>query len=233
MSKSLETIILEKKIKSEDRWYPTPIQCFRMGFIAMDRGIEGYHPLVDNLAYSLQYLEFLEKEFKELNLSSVIYVMLVKTYVITGMGIVEGIFSYIIKSNDWWKMNDEEVVLTSKAQQKSSSGEKLVIKTEISKKIEPYPLKMTLDEMIKSLQHHHRALGVDHLIYPQLKRIRDLRNRVHLQKGEHEKDHDYNAFDFRAKNEMQDILYKILCSAAVTGEEWLSNYDFLKPQKIK
>ena len=69
--------------------------------------VEGYHPLVDNIAYNLQYIQFLEKELNELDVSSVIYTMLVKTYVITGIGIVEGIFSYIIKVNGWWKTKDE------------------------------------------------------------------------------------------------------------------------------
>ena len=55
-----ETLIKEKNYKSEERWYPTTVEDFRKGF-ALDSSIEGYHPLVDNLAYSLQYLEFNRK----------------------------------------------------------------------------------------------------------------------------------------------------------------------------
>jgi hypothetical protein len=103
-----------------------------------------------------------------------------------------------------------------------------VVRVEISRKISPYKDKMTFDEMLKCLKRHHEALSVDHLLYPQLNRIRDLRNRVHLQKGEDEKDHDYNAFDYSIKNEMRQVLYNVLCSSKVTDSRVLHNYDFLK-----
>ena len=60
-----ETLITEKGCKNAERWYPTAIDHFR-NISALDHQVEGYHPLIDNLAYSLQYLEFLEKEFAEL-----------------------------------------------------------------------------------------------------------------------------------------------------------------------
>ena len=201
---------------------------FRNGFIAMGSDVEGYHPLVDNLAYNLQCIQFLEKEMEELELLSVLYTMLVKTYVITGIGIIECIFSYVIKSNGWWKTNDEEIVLNSTSQQKNKEGDTIVVRVEISRKILPYKDKMTFDEMLKCLKRHHEALSVDYLLYPQLNRIRDLRNRVHLQKGEGEKDYDYNAFDYSIKNEMRQILYNVLCSPKVTNPRVLHNYDFLK-----
>lgn len=224
---SFETLIKEKGYKVKERWYPTAIDSFRVIF-ALDIKIEGYHPLIDNIAYSLQYLEFLEKEFAELNVSSVIYTMLVKSYTITAMSIMEGIFTNIIKSNGWWKQNDEEVVFTAKTSQHHDEIQ-VIVKTEISKKIPPVNDMMTLDEMIKCLRHHHEGLAVNHLVYPALNRLRDLRNRIHLQKGDTYNDHDYNAFDFKVKVEVQEILYTILCSPNVTEERFLSYYDFLKP----
>ncbi len=224
-----ETLIKSKNFITKERWYPTAISKFREGFI-LNSSVDGYHPLIDNLAYSLQYLEFLEKEFSELNVSNVMYIMLVKSYTITSMSILEGIFSNIIKSNNWWKKNDEETVLVSKASQ-MKDGEKLVIKTEIVKKVTPVNSVMSLDEMIKCLNKHHTGLSVDHLVYPELNRLRSLRNRVHLQKGDTHNDHDYNAFDFKVKKEVQEILYKILCSPNVTNQEYLCNYDFLKSKE--
>ena len=225
-----ETLIKGKNYKSEERWYPTAVEEFRKGF-ALEPSMEGYHPLVDNLAYSLQYLEFLEKELSELVLSSVLYTMHIKSYVITSMSILEGIFTNIIKSNGWWKKRDTESVLTSHAEQKASDGTICVIKTEVMKKVDAFDDKMTLDEMIKCLDHHHKALAVDHLVYPALKRLRELRNRIHLQKGDTYNDHDYNAFDYQVKEEMQSILYTILCSPNVTTDIYISHYDFLKPDK--
>lgn len=47
-----------------------------------------------------------------------------------------------------------------------------------------HEVQMNLDELIKKLENHHDALGVDHLVYPALRRLKDLRNRIHLQKLE-------------------------------------------------
>ncbi len=229
MAKTFETLIKEKGISSTGRWYPVSVDSFRKGFKPMSSIAEGYYPLINNLAYNLQYMEFLEKEMAELQLSDVLYTMIVKSYVITGCGIIEGIFSYIIKSHGWEKRNDEEEVLSSQAQQKNREGDTLVIRTVISKKVTPEPAKMTFDEMIKCLNHHHKALKIDHLLYPQINRIRDLRNRVHLQKSSSNTDHDYNSFNYKVKNDMQNILYNILCSSSVTDSSAIRNYDFLKP----
>ena len=224
-----ETLIESNNYDTKNRWYPTPIELYRKGF-SLNSKVDGYRPLIDNLAYSLQYLEFLDKELSELKLSSVIEVMIIKNYTITSMSILEGIFSNIIKSNDWWKKKEEEIVFTAKAS-KQENGENLIVKTEIIKKVPAENSKMTMDEMIKCLNKHHKGLSVDHLVYPELNRLRSLRNRIHLQKGDTHNDHDYNAFDFKVKKEVQEILYKILCSPNVTNQEYLCNYDFLKSKE--
>lgn len=38
MEKPIETLIKSNKKKAEDRWYPTPVDNFRNGFIAMLKG---------------------------------------------------------------------------------------------------------------------------------------------------------------------------------------------------
>lgn len=97
-----ETLIESKHYKTAERWYPIAAETYRLAF-KIDTRIENSAALKKNLSYSMQYLEFLEKEMKELKLSDVIYIMLVKTYVITGMSVLEGLFTNIIKSNVWWK----------------------------------------------------------------------------------------------------------------------------------
>lgn len=226
---SFTTLIKSNHVKSRDRWYPVSVDKFRNGFSELFDNTECRHPLVDNLAYNLQYLQFLEKEFSELELSSVINSMLVKTYVITGVSIIEAIFFLIIQKNGWQKKVDEEIVLNSKAQQKDKNGNELIIRTTISKKVEPHLDIMTFDSMTKCLKRHHKALSVDHLLYPQIDRARSLRNRVHLQIGDSQNDHDYNAFDIKVKEEMSNILYSILCSSKVTDYKAIDNYSFLKP----
>ena len=101
-----------------------------------------------------------------------------------------------------------------------------MVKTEILKKVPDYEMRMDLDALIQILNHHHEALGVDHLVYPALKRLKTLRNRVHLQMLESNTDHDYNAFDYSVKEEMGSILYTILTSNMVT--ELPHVFEFLK-----
>lgn len=220
-----ESLIKDKAYKTADRWYPTSVDTYKLSF-NIDASIDNSHALKSNLAYSMQYLEFLEKEFSELEVSSVIYIMLVKTYVITGMSILEGLFSNIVKAHGWWKTTDLESLGTTQSNETNFTGNSLVVKTELFRKVEPFSLQMNLDELIRVLSHHHDALQVDHLVYPALKRLKDLRNRVHLQKAENNTDHDYNAFDFSVKKEMGAILYQILTSPMVT--ELPHSFEFLK-----
>ena len=211
--------------KSKDRWYPTSIDTLKNS-IKIDTSIENARALHSNIAYNLQYIEFLEKELEELNLSSVIYIMVVKNYVITSMSILEGLFSNIIKSNGWWKTSNLESLGTTQANETTFSGQKYIIKTEIIKKSDPYMIQMNLDDLIKILDKHHSALEVDHLVYPALRRLKNLRNRVHLQKSEGNTDHDYNAFDYSVKNEMSEILHDILTSPKITDHPEI--FDFIK-----
>lgn len=88
-----------------------------------------------------------------------------------------------------------------------------------------YELQMNLDDLIKKLKNKRDILDVDHLIYPALNRLKDLRNRIHLQKNETPYDHDYNAFDFLVKKEMGAILYDILSSKKVSRNDTI--YKFL------
>lgn len=220
-----ETLIESKNYKTAERWYPTSVDRYRSAF-KIDTSIENSRALKSNLAYSMQYLEFIEKEIAELKLSEVLYIMLVKSYVVTGMSILEGLFTNIIKSNGWWKKTNLQSLGTTQANETKFGDEKYVIKTELLKKVPEYEMRMDLDSLIQILSHHHDALGVDHLVYPALKRLKSLRNRVHLQMLESNTDHDYNAFDYSVKEEMGSILYTILTSNMVTDIPQV--FEFLK-----
>jgi len=223
--KPFNSLLKVTNAQTQDRWYPTAVNTYKFSF-NLDMSIENSEALRSNLAYSMQYLEFLEKEIEELKLSDVIYTMLVKTYVVTGMSVLEGLFVNIVKSNRWWKTSALESLGTTQASETRFGTEKIIVKTELFKKVDEYPLKMNLDELIKILERHHQALQVNHLVYPALKRLKDLRNRVHLQKVEDRLDHDYNAFNFSVKKEMGSILYEILSSPMVTSLP--HNFEFLK-----
>lgn len=98
--KPFNSLLKVTNAQTQDRWYPTAVNTYKFSF-NLDMSIENSEALRSNLAYSMQYLEFLEKEIEELKLSDVIYTMLVKTYVVTGMSVLEGLFVNIVKSNRW------------------------------------------------------------------------------------------------------------------------------------
>lgn len=87
-------------------------------------------------------------------------------------------------------------------------------------------IQMNLDDLIKILDKHHSALEVDHLVYPALRRLKNLRNKIHLQKSDGNTDHDYNAFNYLVKNEMSGILHDILTSYKIT--DYPEIFDFIK-----
>lgn len=221
-----ETLLISNS--AENRWYPTPIKTYKSS-LKIDMNIENASALLSNLAYNLQYIEFLEKELAELHLSSVLRTMVIKSYVITGMSILEGLFTNIIKSNGWWRTSRLESLGTTQSNKTGFSGQDFVIKTEILKEVDTYMLKMNLDDQINVLNRHHEALSVSHLVYPALKRLKKLRNRVHLQKLNGNTDHDYNAFNDSVKEEMGKILLDILTSPNITDKAEI--FDFLKVNK--
>ena len=221
--KSFSTLVAGNECR--DRWYPQSVDRYQWAF-KLDNSVPNCNALRKNLAYSMQYLEFLEKEFNELVLSSVLYTMLVKAYIIAGMSVLEGLFSNIIKSNGWWTKTNLESIESFQTNGKGFNGDIVVVRTELFKRVPDRFDRMDLDAMIQSLSHHHEALNVNHLVYPALKRLKNLRNRVHLQKIESNYDHDYNAFNYTEKKEMGSILYEILTSNMVTDNP--SMFEFLK-----
>ena len=221
----IETLLKDRQYLVRERWYPRPVDNYKSA-LKIDMRITHSEALRSNMAYSLQYLEFLELEFKELKPSSVISTMLIKTYVITGMSIIEGLFTNIIKSHGWWKKTNLESIGSIQASEKKFGEEKYIIKTELFKKIPEKDVRMDLDALIKILDRHREALNVDHLVYPELKRLKKLRNRVHIQMNDSDTDHDYNAFDEHTKKEMGSILYRILTSNMITDAPNI--FEFLR-----
>lgn len=202
----METLIKKNNIKR--RWYPKSIDGYKQS-IKIPRDTEENKRLSSNFAYSMQYIEYLEKQLNELKLSSVIRTMLYKSYIITGMGIVELLFVYLLKSSGNWNKTEWEEYLTFTANPKTDGTNMIKAETKLFKQVPPYEMRMDLDSMIKKIEKK-RLLTIDHSVFPALKQLRQLRNRVHLQLGEGAYDHDYNKINSDDVQMMRRILYTIL-----------------------
>ena len=229
-----ETLIKGNAPKSRDhKWYPTSVEDYRNN-LKIESDTDFHIALRCNLSYNLQYLEFLQKELDELEVSSVLESMIIKNYVITGMSILEGIFAYVIKNNGWWSTESLEEIKEFTSNQTKSNKETIIVKTKLCKVIpeKDVPMeRMSLHRFIQILDKHHEGLSVNHIIYKRLNDIRDLRNKIHLTCTEKSSDHDYNAFNREVQQNMQNILYEILTSKNISHTS--KQYEFLNPHNEK
>ena len=99
--------------------------------------------------------------------------------------------------------------LTLTANPKEDGENIIKVETKLFKRVQPHEMRMDLDSMIKKVEKK-RLLTIDHNVFPALKKLRELRNRVHLQSGEGAYDHDYNSIGFAEIQMMRRILYAIL-----------------------
>lgn len=79
------------------RWYPQRIETYECA-LKLRGTIKNKTLIRKNFAYNMQYIEYIEKQLTELNLSSVLEKMLYKSFIITGMGIIESLFLNLLKA---------------------------------------------------------------------------------------------------------------------------------------
>ncbi len=127
----MKTLLKENK---GSRWYPRSIGSYKRS-IEITGSHKYVNPLKSNFAYSMQYLEYLDKQMEELNLSSVILTMLFKTYIITALSIIEMLMEYQVKSTDNWPYDEWESVSVFKGNPKNLNGKRTLIETNIYQEI--------------------------------------------------------------------------------------------------
>jgi len=173
-----ETLLIERDLKYREKWAPTSVSRFRQ---LIKQGIlkNMDEPICRNVAYNLQYLQYIDLQIRDLKLHSVIYTMLYKTYIITSISIIEAIFYYILKNNNQNKTLNEELIFSTKSNKKKYNDDELIIETNVYKIIEPKRVEMSLDSMIKKMEKKG-YLDLKHEYFPYLKHFKDLRNKVHL-----------------------------------------------------
>lgn len=190
------------------KWYPINVYDWKraINFKSSDKKL-----LQSNFAYSMQYLEYLELQFDELDLPAVLKMMNIKSYIITGMGIIEGIFTDVLKTNNKWSCDEWEEYMTFESNRKKDKDSGNIYKTQTSlfKMVDKFDKRMDLDSMIKKIESS-KLLTIGHDDFPVMKKLRQLRNRVHLQLGDNAYDHDYNNFNDGELELMRRILYNTL-----------------------
>lgn len=220
----LEFDTLVKKNNAIERWYPQPVSIYKNSIIVHGE-YDTTNRIRSNFAYSMQYLEFLEKEFDELNLSDVLTTMQIKSYIVTGMGIIEMLLVNLLHYTGNWNVSEWGEYKKFISNPQNVDGKTHKIETHVLEKVLPFELRMDLDSMIKKTEKKN-LISISHDVFPALKRLRELRNRVHLQIGESAYDHDYNIIQFEDIQMMRRILYSILsCNQFCSN---LNAFEFIK-----
>lgn len=181
-----------------------------------------------NISYSFTYIEYLTNKIREEG-NFVIKSQLYKSYIITGMAIVECIFHYLIKSKGLNKTILFREISKFKTNSKEVLGKEIKVETVLSEKLSiPIEDEITLDKMIK-IAEKHKLLGQNQeATYSRLGRLRKLRNKIHLHISDY-LEHDFNSFTMREAVIMKEILKVVIYSdifEAYKNKEEL--FDFIK-----
>lgn len=184
---------LEKNanIKYSERWHPTTISPFE-NILSQGAYVGMNKELRKNIVYSLQYLQFLQMELDEIHWHSSLKKQVIKTYVITAMGIVEGVFHHLIVSKGYQKKIDWKEIDTPRHTnvfREDGIDKKFIITTQI-KLQKPENVKMDFEFLITKIQEK-RIISLPGKSYPKLKALKSLRNKVHLHIVRYDNDTDF------------------------------------------
>jgi hypothetical protein len=210
----------------EKKWIPTTVSDFEE---IIGRKIN-YKNLRKNIVYNLQFLQFINEYVSQIYLTSVIYTLTCKIFVIITAGIIEGILFYEINARELQKksiwnflksiVSNENVLF---------DGKTLKLETSIFEKLENEKDEEMKFEQMLNIAESKNIFGTDHKIYEKLNGLRKLRNKVHIHIIEHFNDTDYNNYDYTKIELAKDVLLYILKNHfQLTDNEVDNKFDFLK-----
>lgn len=206
---------LTKVTESGGCWYPVSIaelDGLLIKVIRRGRGYRHTYALRRNIAYNLQHIEFLDRCLEDLKLSSVLVTQTWKTFIVVGCGIIESLLHFLLIARDVHSTIDWELKVIAPGNPKTVDGERIRVDSHIYRRLPSSKLKqMTFDAMLKKAERN-KVLGSDHSVYASLKKLRQLRNKVHLQEIGHSTDTDWNAFQRPDVALMAKVVYKVFTS---------------------
>lgn len=208
--------MLTRKTDSEGTWYPVAIHQYETlleKVISRGSGYTHVYALRKNIAYNLQYLEFLQRSLEDLKLSSVIEKQIWKNFIIIGCGIIESLLHFLLIAKKHHKTTEWELKLVAPGQTKNIDGKQVRIDSHVYRKLSsPKNDQMTFDSMIKRAEKK-KVLGGDHAVYARLNNLRALRNRIHLQEIGNPLDTDWNSVEKNDFHTMSSVLKAVFSGA--------------------
>lgn len=223
---NLETLLESKELPYKERWHPKALDNYKkiIEFGCL-KNLED--EIRRNIAYSLQYLEFLELQLQEFHLQNVIEKMIYKSYIITSVSIIEAIFDEIVKFNNCYKKENWKVIKEIGTNNYKLNGKEYKMNTIVFQKLEtPIDGIMKFEEVFNQIQKK-KLLNLIHSQLHPLKRFYKLRNHVHLTKYEEGRTnwHEFKREDYVI---IKFLLQCILRDKKLENKKYVGNcLDFL------
>lgn len=187
-------------IINEKKWLPTSINEIINSFSFQSKEV-----VKKNLAYNIQYLQYLKLLIENTNVTSVIKRMQIKSFIITSMSIIEEIFICLLRSKKLiplieWQEGKHKY---------NKIDDNTIEVTYLKKKKIPKEKKLTFDEAI-TLIEKNQTIKIIPSSYPVLVALKDLRNKLHLDKAKNCLESDYFSFNEYVYDITKLILFEIL-----------------------
>lgn len=190
--------MLTRKTDPEGIWCPVSVQqydTFLQKVIYTGRGYGHAYALRRNIAYNLQYIEFLHRCLDDLKITSVVEKQIFKNLIIVGCGVIESLLHFLLIAKRHYKQTEWELKYIAAGNPMKIDGSFRRIDTHVFDKLPSRRNdEMTFDSMLKCAENK-QILGSDHSVYAKLKSLRKLRNRIHLQEIGSSVDTDWNAVE--------------------------------------
>ena len=167
-------------------------------------------------------------EFDEIHLHDVVAAQIIKTYIITAMSIVEGVFHHIVISNGYQKKIDWKEIDSPRHTnvfREDNIDKKFVITTQM-KLSKPENVQMDFEFLITKVQEK-KLISLPGKSYPKLKALKRLRNKVHLHVIRYDNDTDYLGISYSDYLLARYFLHTILTDKIFEPQK-SSVIDFIK-----
>ncbi len=225
-----------KKINEEGKWTPNSVGNLHVHLSQLlkphaDINNPKRNGMLSNLAYSLQYLEFLNRTIEDIKLTEVLRKQSIKMFVIVGTSIIESLFYYILVENGRAAKTDWKSVTKLPPTEYIENGIKKRIEQEIFEKLSSPVLEaMTFDAMCKRVEQKGLAKLTNEEFYKHIPHLRQLRNRVHIHTCESGGDTDY--FNFESKDlQLTKSVLKLLLTSPLFPDKHEDLWIFLKTEQ--
>lgn len=197
--------------KNNNEFYcPVPIGTWR-SFLETYMKDDKDHNLRSNLGYSLQYLDFLNNQIENRHeYHYTVQTLNNKTFVVTGMGVVEGILFFIVRGfkktqslNNWEKIETKSKTI-------KVGGVKEQIITIRKRQTTNWKIKnIKLVGLIDIVVNNKLIPFKNEEMYKNLTKLRESRNSVHIHDVQGGWDTDWKKFDIDKVNMTKKVLLSL------------------------